>query len=147
MVPGGTNATPSCTGTQLSYVIGDGAEHDGFPTMRFQPLCSVVVDLLQDGDRIFAYLPDSFETPTLAVDEPVEDGHSWEARTGIQFYWEDAGTVQVPAGTFQDCWRRRELPGGEITIPGYVTYCRGIGAVEISDPDDGYEAELVSKNF
>jgi hypothetical protein len=146
-IAGATTASSSCTGTQLTYVVGDGAQYGGVPSVRFQSLCSVVVDLVQDGDRVYAYVPDSYDEPSVALDAPVEEGHAWEVRAGIQAVWENAGTVQVPAGTFQDCWRRRDVEGDMVVSPGYVTYCRGIGMVQLVNPDDGYEAELASKNF
>jgi hypothetical protein len=73
-----------------------------------------------------------------ALAMPVEPGHQWLVMGMYLFEWRNAGSVTVPAGTFDDCWDR--IAPDE---PGWSrTYCAGVGPVkEIADE---YELRLVS---
>jgi hypothetical protein len=77
------------------------------------------------------------------VDAPVMAGHSWS--NGVATVtWRDAGTVTVPAGTFESCFR------AEISADSYTTFCRGVGPVRwyVKDTSgNGYDAQLTAKNF
>lgn len=61
------------------------------------------------------------------VATPLADGHSWTILSGsYTFTWHQVGQVTVPAGTFEDCWRRAITPGDTAET---TTFCRGIGPV------------------
>lgn len=68
------------------------------------------------------------------IDEPLQEGHSWDSLDDTTFTWQYAGTVTVPAGTFDDCWTR-------LGDPNDATFCPGVGRVR--DMASGYSAELV----
>src|SRR5262245_26677400 len=145
-IDGGT-ITAGCTaGVETSSVVGPGAIHNGSPTVRYKPLCdNFLVDALVEGDKVTAFPVDGGTfSQGVVLDTPVEEGHTWNyAPTGPQFVWHDAGTVTVPAGTFNQCWARGYATGSEARF----VYCRGVGLVELEDTDFGYRAVLTSKNF
>jgi hypothetical protein len=77
--------------------------------------------------------------PQLA--EPVTEGAQFQSIAGPTT-WHFEGTVSVPAGTFQQCWR---------TTSGatFVVYCPGAGTVHIHDVQGSaqIDAVLSAKNF
>ncbi len=97
----------------------------------------------QDGDKV--ELRDT--GGGIVLDVPVEDGHTWTSST-TTFVWRDAGTVTVPVGTFNDCWKRvRSMNDKDVEER---TFCRGVGEVHEYSKDefgDGWEAFMVCKNF
>src|SRR5262249_23501150 len=137
---GGTVAGGCTPGTVSSTVIGPGAPIDGSATVRYQPLCdNFLVDALVEGDRVTAYPVDPGFAPGIIVDSPVEEGHTWNfGGSGPNFVWHSAGTVTVPAGTFNDCWARAYVTASAARF----IYCRGVGLIEVDDTDFGYRAVL-----
>jgi hypothetical protein len=89
----------------------------------------------EDGQSVDRYYGDWF----ILIDTPVEEGHSWPCEHG-ECAWETAGTVNVPAGTFDDCWRRVPVTPDEYAFTDI--YCRGVGVVE-SRIENNYTATLV----
>jgi hypothetical protein len=77
--------------------------------------------------------------PQLA--EPVADGTKFQSIMGTTT-WHNEGTVTVPAGAFQNCWRAS-------SGASFVIYCPGAGTVHIyEDHGDGViDAVLKKKNF
>jgi hypothetical protein len=76
------------------------------------------------GDSRYSTLPN-----------PVIAGHSWEV-VGVQYEWSFAGTMTVPAGTFENCWSRTPHLG----FVAEVTYCPDVGPVRQGTRD--YELAL-----
>ncbi len=59
------------------------------------------------------------------------------------YTWESAGSVTMPAGTFNDCWTARQ----NVSYTAYQTYCPGVGMVESYSEDlagNGWTAQLAS---
>lgn len=63
------------------------------------------------GDLVQLYAQGTWIT---ALGTPVQEGQSW-SEGSLMVTWHSAGTVTVPAGTFQDCWSATE-------DVGYVAY-------------------------
>ena len=134
---------PLCpAGSHQGRVLGEG-DKDGLHAFQVSSLCA------NAGDFYYAVAGDVVQwddqgTWLLALDAPVQEGHSWT--NGVTSYtWHDAGTVMVPAGTFDRCWKAQDDAG-----PSYTIFCRGIGPVHwhFVDPTGaGYEALLTSKSF
>jgi hypothetical protein len=81
----------------------------------------------------------------LALDAPVEEGHTW-SNGASTFTWHDEGTVVVGAGTFDDCWRATQ----NVSYEAYTIFCRGVGPVHWRSVDlagNGFDALLTAKNF
>jgi hypothetical protein len=90
-----------------------------------------------EGDEVFLNY-DSTWLPMIAL--PLQDGFSWDY-FNTSFTWEDAGSVTVPAGTFDDCWTARQ----NVSYDAFLTYCRGIGMVQSHSSDlngQGWDAQL-----
>jgi hypothetical protein len=111
---------------------------------QIQSLCPAagVSSYSVEGDRVWVYYGSAW---VLALDAPVEEGHTW-SNGASDFEWQSAGSVGVPAGTFDDCWTARELVAWE----SYTVFCRGVGPVRWHVKDasgNGFDAELVEKSF
>jgi hypothetical protein len=94
-----------------------------------------------DGDEIRAY-PNSGDLFLYAM-PPVEEGATWDTGNGFMAVWHDEGSIDVPAGSFDRCWRRSWLPDET----GYAIFCRGVGVVVVNAGADNYRLELSSKSF
>ncbi|MCC6554805.1 MAG: hypothetical protein IT372_17660 [Polyangiaceae bacterium] len=73
------------------------------------------------GDEVFFFYMAEWLT---LLSTPVEEGHTWDY-VNTSFTWHDAGSVTVPAGTYDDCWTMTQ----NVEYTAYTTYCRGVGAV------------------
>jgi hypothetical protein len=131
-------------GTAEASVLGE-TTVDNQAALRYKPICDPdPVDVVGSGDRLIAYSTDGSNVSWLWMDTPVEDGHTWEVTKGLHATWTRVGRVAVWAGTFDDCYRRDEP---EATAPTWVIYCRGVGPVKYNIESEGWQAELVGKNF
>ena len=65
--------------------------------------------------------------------QPVQDGYSWMFTQNFTLTWHAAGTVTVPAGTFQNCWDRLSMSGATLVTK---TYCPDVGPVKESGFED-----------
>lgn len=134
---------PLCkAGSHTGQVLGQ-KEVGGKNAFQVQSLCPAagVSSYHVDGDRVEVYLSGVW---ALALDAPVQEGHSWS--NGVTTYtWEDAGSVTVPAGTFDNCWTAREDQAAD----SYTTFCRGVGPViwHTLVAGNGFDARLTAKNF
>lgn len=127
----------------LESFIGDAqVERDGQVGWEYHPVCNpgAVVQMFLSGDDIWAFQDNSPARIDYAK-APVEEGFSWNS-SGIGYVWHDAGTVKVPAGSFDGCWRRSPDDAG-----GYIVLCRGVGLVAVESQTQNYHVELESKNF
>lgn len=74
-----------------------------------------------------------------SVGAPVSEGSRWTYNEVVEYEWQSAGAVTVPAGTFQNCWTR-------VTVdkPASIerTYCPGVGRV--LDEREGVRSELTT---
>jgi hypothetical protein len=134
---------PLCKqGTHSGFVLGE-KEVGGKQAFQVQSLCpgAGVSSYYVDGDRVEVYYGGNW---LLALDTPVEEGHTW-SNGASTFTWHDAGTVTVPAGSFDDCWTAKENVANE----SYTTFCRGIGPVHwhVESGGNGFDAKLSAKNF
>lgn len=74
------------------------------------------------------------------IHSPVMDGESWDINGSTQTWHPASAPVETPAGTFSDCWIR-------VADELRITYCRGIGLVDLWDAANNYELKLATKNF
>jgi hypothetical protein len=130
---------PECSGTKTGSVL-QAQKVDGRDAVWISSYC--------DGQPPAAV---SVSTKSADVDlqgnyvpqlaEPVAEGAKFQSIEGTTT-WHKEGTVSVPAGTFQNCWRA--ISGGS-----FVIYCPGAGTVHIhEDHGNGViDAVLKSKNF
>lgn len=94
---------------------------------------------LGEGDLVYLYYSGDWLN---VVDVPVEEGHTW-SYFNTSFTWRNAGTVTVPAGTFDDCWTAEQ----NVSYSAYSTYCRGVGLTRSYSADltgAGWDAQLAS---
>ncbi len=98
-----------------------------------------------DGDTVYAYTGSAW---TLAIDSPVQDGHTWSNSIGETFVWKDVGSIMVDAGTFANCFEADVQDEAQYYA---VTFCRGIGPVKWHYRDttgnNGYDASLTAKTI
>ena len=143
-----------CPGPPTAQVTGQGEVRDGGASLRYRSLClagSIGVDMVGDGDEVYAYTFDADGgkllnngVPYVYIDSPIADGHEWTYTTGIKFRWRDAGSMTVKAGSFSECWSRDEVAtDGGI----YDVFCRGVGQVYHHNTAGNYNAELTAKSF
>ena len=140
--------------TQIgSYPLCPAGMHDG----------AVVAESIKDGKHAFEVRSlcanagtffysvtgdvvqfDAQGTWVLALDAPVQDGHSWT--NGLTTYtWKTAGTVTVPAGSFDRCFQAKDDASESFTV-----FCRGVGPIKWHYKDasgNGYDAVMTAKNF
>lgn len=134
---------PLCpAGTHDGTVNGESTK-DGKHAFEVRSLCanggtffySVAGDVVQF---------DAQGTWVLALDAPVQEGHSWT--NGVTTYtWHAAGTVTVPAGTFDRCFQAKDD-----NSESYTTFCRGVGPIKWHYKDttgNGYDAVMTAKSF
>ena len=108
----------------LDMSIVDGEETYTYLNPCANELGQQEYSLRFDGDRV---LLAGYDEPYLMLNEPVTDGFEWETVLNTAEYtyrWESIDTMKVPAGTFNDCWKRVDVKTEQ-----YLTYCRGIGRV------------------
>ncbi|MFO0548468.1 MAG: hypothetical protein U0271_08785 [Polyangiaceae bacterium] len=131
------------TGTVTAETLSE-SELNGKHAFEISNFCSGIAPSLfaVDGDLVMV---DYQDTWVLALDPPVEEGHTWSNGTST-FTWHAEGSVTVPAGTFDDCWRATQ----NVTYTAYTIFCRGVGPVHWYSSDlngDGFDAVLSAKNF
>lgn len=135
---------PLCpSGSHTGETIGE-SELDGKHAFEVTSLCANAESsqYAVEGDVVFVNYQGTW---ILALDAPVEEGHTWSNGSST-FTWEDEGTVTVPAGTFDDCWRATQ----NVAYEAYTVFCRGVGPVRWRSVDlsgNGFDAVLTAKNF
>lgn len=75
----------------------------------------------------------------------LQEGYTWQSRFSTMT-WHDEGTVTVPAGTFDGCWREVQ----NVSYTSWTVYCPGVGPIHsyMSDLNGGgIDAVLISKSF
>ena len=129
---------PLCSaGSHTGQVLGQKMV-DGKSAFQVQSFCPGVgtSSYAVDGDKVEI---DYESTWILSLDSPVAAGHTWT--DGLYTYaWQDAGSVTVPAGTFNHCWTATPTVG-----TSYTTLCRGVGPVHwhyVDGSGNGYDAVL-----
>jgi hypothetical protein len=129
-------------GSYTGQVLGQ-KEVDGKQAFQVQSFCPTVgtSSYAVDGDRVEIYVGGVW---VLALDAPVSQGHTW-SNGASTFTWHEEGSVTVPAGTFDDCWRATE----NVAHDSYTIFCRGVGPVHWHNVDtgNGFDAVLTAKNF
>jgi len=139
---------PSCTDGTFASTVTQHAPTDGRDAFLVTSFCPGVGDFWFSsvGDEVSEDISHQW---VVALDTPIEDGHTWSNGTEM-FIWHSAGTVNVTAGTFADCWEVDDAtPGGGAAYYA-VTFCRGIGPVKWHVRDasqNGYDAVLTQKNI
>ena len=73
----------------------------------------------------------------------MQDGFSWDAGAGVSYAWQSLGSIDVPAGHFERCFRRNAAGAPE----NFLVLCRGVGLVASTSVSENYRLELQSKNF
>jgi hypothetical protein len=137
-------AFPLCpSGIHTGSTISEGEVH-GKHAFEVTSLCANVDSSFYavDGDVVQVEYQGTW---ILALDAPVEEGHTW-SNGASTFTWHDAGSVTVPAGTFDDCWVAEQ----NVDYDAYTIFCRGVGPVHWHSEDllgNGFDAVLTEKNF
>jgi hypothetical protein len=135
---------PACpSGSHTGETIAE-SEIGGKHAFEVTNLCANVESsqYAVEGDVVFVHYQGTW---ILALDAPVEEGHTW-TNGASTFTWHDEGTVTVPAGTFDDCWRATQ----NVAYEAYTIFCRGVGPVHWRSVDlsgNGFDAVLTAKNF
>lgn len=134
-------AGPACPVETVNY-IGDGSFElpDGREALQYGGFCfdDPLSFIVGTGDLVDVY--DEFQQRSaVALQEPVTEGFSWESSPGVTFSWtREPAPVEVPAGSFDDCWTRLSADGTRTS-----TYCRGVGRVrDIMGGATGFTATL-----
>jgi hypothetical protein len=127
------------SGTALATAMMDGKQ-----AIEVQSACANAgaAYYVVDGDLVQVAVSGAWLT---ALATPVQEGQTW-SEGSESFTWHSAGTVTVPAGTFDDCWSATQ----NVAYSAYAIFCRGVGPVRWYTKDaqgDGYDAELTAKNF
>jgi hypothetical protein len=93
------------------------------------------------GDQLTAHRisAGAIETSYEYVHSPVANGEQWTTN-GVTFEWRELEALDVPAGSFRDCWQR-------FSDDLSLDYCRGVGLVRMTSPPNNYVLELTEKNF
>ena len=135
----------SCpAGTKQTRVMSAGTT-DGRATYEVQGFCGLVGHTSIDGDRVDEYYDWGPTGWMRALDEPVTDGHSWQATNGSATFgmtYSNAGTM----GGYSDCWKVTQ----QVSYTSYWIYCRAVGLVhyEMVDLAGGtIRADLTSTSF
>lgn len=138
-------AYPACQNGGFTGSVTDHKTLDGKDAFYVSSFCTGIGSFWYsaDGDRVYEYDGTNW---LLAIDSPVEDGHTWSNGTET-FVWKKIGSMTVGAGTFADCWEIQDQ-----AAPTYysVDFCRGVGPVKwhVRDANqNGYDATLTAKNF
>ncbi len=108
---------------------------------NYQPACAETIDhytMVQNGDDILAY-KNGMGQPIEYMKTPIAEGATFS-----YYVWRKAPATTVPAGTFDDCWRRELLDGGPNE---FVIFCRGVGPVQTESASTNVRTLLTSKNF
>ncbi len=134
LCPGGTHA-----GTALASATVAGKQ-----AIQVQSACANAGTAYYavDGDLVQVDVAGAWLT-SLAT--PVQEGQTWTEGSD-SFTWHSAGTVTVPAGTFENCWSATQ----NVAYSAYAIFCRGVGPVRWYTKDaqgNGYDAQLSAKNF
>ena len=114
---------PLCpSGTHSGKVVSEGMI-DGKDAFQTTNLCAGVDPSYYavDGDVVQV---DYQGTWILALDAPVEEGHTWSNGSST-FTWHKEPKVTVPAGSFDNCWRATQ----NVDYEAYTIFCRGVGPV------------------
>lgn len=112
----------------------------GKPSFQVQSFCpgAGTSSYAVTGDKVEIYYANTW---VLSLDAPVAEGHTWT--DGLYTYgWENVGSMTVPAGTFNDCWKAKPTVG-----TSYTTFCRGVGPVRwhfVDASGNGYDAALTA---
>jgi hypothetical protein len=135
---------PLCpAGTHTGEVLGESTV-DGKDAFEVSSLCANAGSSYYavDGDVVQV---DYQGTWLLALDAPVEEGHTWSNGSST-FTWHSKSSVTVPAGTFSDCWSATQ----NVAYEAYTIFCRGVGPVRWYSKDldgNGFDAQLTAKSF
>jgi hypothetical protein len=119
-------------------VVGRAATPEGDGWL-YDPTCETQrFILVQNGDDITGY-SENLTQRIEYMKTPVADGATWSS-----YRWQSVGSITVPAGTFQNCWRRVLVTA---TAEDYVEFCRGVGLVRLYGVAANRKLELANKNF
>ena len=131
-----------CTAPLESFIAGT-VQMDAQVGWDYHPTCSDTfsVHMFMNGDDIWGF---STTNPSRIdyAKAPVQDGAMWQAGASA-YSWREEGSVQVPAGRFDRCFRR--VPAG--VTDGFIVLCRGVGLVIVHAATENYRLELASKTF
>jgi hypothetical protein len=93
---------------------------------------------VETGNAVLWYSYRSQTDPDTWLSLPLEEGKNW-TYAGSTMLVREKGTVEVPAGTFEDCWKVEMLGGGG-EPPSFVWFAPNVGMVllEVSYQYGGY---------
>lgn len=129
-------------GTHSDEVLAE-VTVDGRGALEVRSWCSAAgtSTLYREGDRVESRYMDGW---IVVLDTPVEEGHTWTSTGPIRYTWRREGSVTVPAGTYDDCWRREQ----QVAYTAYTIFCRGVGPVRDYSEDlsgAGWDARLTAR--
>jgi|GEM_PF-2304631 len=129
----------SCPEGLRSHEFTEEVEIGGKMGLEGTVLCNgeLTATMTSDGSTIEQYYAPDARWFT-SFQEPLAEGTSWDPFPTLTLSWADAGTVTVPAGTFDSCWERVS----SVPSSAQNTYCVGIGLVR--QVSVSYTAELSS---
>jgi hypothetical protein len=134
-----------CNGSTIVQQVLGTSIVEGRVAFELSPMCSstytdqysVVVDRI-DIRHNNRWVP--------ALDSPAEAGHQWDSGD-VSYEWDSIANITVKAGTFQNCWKRKEINDAN---DAYEIYCTGVGKVVghfADNQGNGWDAELTGKSF
>lgn len=133
-------------GTVSTTVTGTGVDEDGSTYYRLEQSCGGYPssEVKRGGDQLWIRSGGSADW-YLFMQLPASEGAQWAAggASGAVYGWSREGTVSVPAGTFEGCWRR-----SQIGYENWEVYCPGVGPVTQDFhqwQDEGYD--LAGRSF
>jgi hypothetical protein len=121
-----------------TMTVAETLELDGRSAFRVVNLCGNDLFLSIDGDAVDLHLDGEMPPWKRFMENPVEDGHEWLFALDLSFRWAFHGSISVPAGDFDNCWRREVVDN-----TNYIVYCPGVGEVHSYQPEGEYEAVLL----
>lgn len=74
------------------------------------------------------------------IHSPVAEGEQWTTNGGLYEWRRLSAKLDVPAGSFDDCWERHS---DDLNL----VYCRGVGLVRTTSTPNNYVLELTARNF
>lgn len=129
---------PACGLGPATMSIAEMLDLDSRSAIRLNTVCNNNMFLSVDGDAIDWHDMDGMPRWRRHLENPVVENMEWTTHFDIVFRWTPQGAISVPAGDFDNCWRREVV--GTMT---YTVYCPGVGPVRTYAPEGFYDSVLV----
>ncbi|RYZ07359.1 MAG: hypothetical protein EOO73_11925 [Myxococcales bacterium] len=123
--------------------MGARATVDGKSGYLYTTPCGTDPYLIEGtGDQLTAYrlVQGAISSTYEYIHSPVAEGEQWMTNGALYEWRRITAKLDVPAGTFSDCWERHSEDSN-------LVYCRGAGLVRMTSAPNNYVLELVARNF